>query len=159
MFQVTLCNYPAVFIEVFKYGYYTAPILLTSGFFIAFWKMYPTYARFSALPSLILSLGCTFVLLNLSALFTYAKGDTTDTEVSTFNTYLSGLNKTKFNESEKSQIKDLARCAIQDGNISKFEYELLEHKYKYFNSIYEEKEALREKQQAIKITQSAIDAK
>lgn len=72
----------------------------------------------------------------------YAQGSATKQNVSTLNFYLTTLNKSGFSVSEIRALKDYAQCAIQDGDISTFEFEQFEERYNRIQTSHNSKNAI-----------------
>ena len=152
MFEITLCNYPALLVEIATFKYSIIPIIMLIFFFIVGWKLVEPEGVLAAIGNLVFSILVTIIILNVMTAASFFKGETTQNEISTFNERLTDLNKTNFTEPEKDELKAFAQCSIQDGIISKFEYEQFEYKYLKFKNTHDIK-------MAIDKSQAAIDAK
>lgn len=152
MFEITLCNYPALLVEIVTFKHFIIPIVMLIFFFVVGCNLVHPKGVFEVIGNLIFSLLLTIMILNVMTAASFFKGETTPNQINAFNKYLTDLNKTNFTESEKSQLKEFAQCSIQDGKISGFEYQQFEIKYLKFKTIQDTK-------MAIEKSQATIDAK
>lgn len=130
MIDLTLCNYPGYIVELMTWNNCLIPIVLLIVFFIIGLRYFGRKGLKNVFCSLVFSIIITVILLLIVPISQfYAQGSATKQNVSTLNSYLTTLNKSGFSVSEIRALKDYAQCAIEDGDISTFEYEQFEDRY------------------------------
>lgn len=130
MIEITMCNYPGVLKEVIVQNYYAAPIAI----FIVCYIIVLLIADEKSFKANLLYVVCTaffsVVLLNIVAFSNYISLDASQEDMKVFNQHLTALEKSKFPENDVIWMRNWAQCSIQDGEISGFEFEQLDNRFK-----------------------------
>lgn len=143
MIDLTLCNYPGYIVELMTWNYCLIPIGLLIIFFIIGLRYFGRKGLKDVFCSLVFSIIITLILLFVIPISQfYAQGSASKQNVSTLNFYLTTLNKSGFSVSEIRALKDYAQCAIQDGDISTFEFEQFEERYNRIQTSHNSKNAI-----------------